>query len=276
MDDSVLSFRTLASGSSGNLAIVRSRRATLLMDLGIPTKKLLLQRLGEAGIVPGGVTAALVSHEHSDHVNWFGLQWCVAHRVPILGNRYALRFASSLYRAKSGHDVPDGLLQEVRAGSSYLVEDVEVTPFDVPHDVPTFGYVLRSGRGGLRRKVVVATDLGCARPELLPWFTDADAVILEANYDVEMLRRSPRHPLDKARVASDHGHLSNVQSGRFLKEIWEASRTLPKATLLAHLSRDHNRPELAENTVRYEAGPAGGRVPVHTAPAFEPGPEILL
>ncbi len=276
MDEAILGFQSLVSGSSGNLALVTSRRATLVLDLGIPVKKTLVQRLADAGVGPGTVKAALVSHEHSDHLGWWGLRWCIEGRIPVLAGRSTLQFAAKLHRARAGTEVPAGLLQEIRAGATYLVEDIEVTPFDVPHDVPTFGYVLRAGRGGNRRTLVVATDLGCARPELLPWFTDADALVLEANYDEDMLRRSPRHYLDKARVSSDRGHLSNVQSGRFLKEVADASRTLPRTVLLAHLSRDHNRPDLATATVQAESGPVGTRVPLHTAPAFEPGPAISL
>lgn len=276
MDGSALTFQTLASGSSGNLALVRSRRASILLDLGIPVRRTLEQRLEHAGLAAGGIHAALVSHEHSDHLGWWGLRLCSERRIPILGGRSTLVAATGLWRAKGTGDLRPGLLQEVRAGATYLVEDVEVTPFEVPHDVPTFGYVLRSGSGGARRSLVVATDLGCARPELLPWFQDADAVVLEANYDVDLLRHSRRHPLDKARVASDRGHLSNVQCGRFLKDVAEASRALPKVVLLAHLSRDHNRPDLATGTVTLEAGDAGRRVPIETAPASEPGPAITL
>ena len=272
----VLSFQTLASGSSGNQALVRSRRAVLALDLGIPARRTLLQRLGEAGIPPGHVTAALVSHEHSDHLGWAGLKWCVDAGVPVLAGRSTLVAATGLHRARAGGDVPAGVLQEIRAGATYLVEDVEVTPFAVPHDVPTFGFVLRSGRGGDRRTLVIATDLGCARDDLVPFFTDADAVVLEANYDDAMLRGSPRHPRDKARVASDQGHLSNVQSGRFLTAVAGASRNLPRAVVLAHLSRDHNTPELALGTVGREAAAVAGRVPVSTAPASEPGPWIPL
>jgi hypothetical protein len=56
----------------------------------------------------------------------------------------------------------------------------------------------------------------------------------------------------------------------------DASRVLPRTVLLAHLSRDHNRPELATATVQAESGPVGQRVPLQTAPALEPGPVIVL
>jgi phosphoribosyl 1,2-cyclic phosphodiesterase len=272
----VLAFQTLASGSSGNVALVRSRRAVLALDLGIPARRTLVQRLAEAGVPPGHLTAALVSHEHSDHLGWAGLKWCIDAHVPVLAGRATLLAATHLHRAKAGTDVPGGLLQEIRAGATYLVEDVEVTPFAVPHDVPTFGYLLRSGSGSARRTLAVATDLGCARDDLVPYFADADALLLEANYDEGMLRGSPRHPLDKARVASDHGHLSNVQSGRFLQAVASASRTLPRAVVLAHLSRDHNTPDLAVGTVGREAAAVVRTVPVATAPAFDPGPWIAL
>ncbi|HOU53756.1 MAG TPA: MBL fold metallo-hydrolase [Myxococcota bacterium] len=271
----MLRFRSLRSGSSGNMALVETSRARVAVDLGIPTRRDLLEEVRQNGFGEGAVPAAvLLSHAHSDHLGWAGLRWNREARIPLLGHREALSAAAGLHRQKTGREMPWDGVQEIRPGATYLVGDLEVTPFEVSHDVRTFGFLFRTGSGGMQRRLVMATDLGQAGVEELPYFRDVDAVVIEANYDEGMLQRSPRHPLDKARVASSRGHLSNLQSGGFLQRVGEASLRLPQVVVLAHLSRDHNEPRLAEETVRRMAPCLDHHVPVLAAPAFEPGPVL--
>lgn len=269
-----LSLRTLASGSSGNLAVVRSRRTTLLLDFGLPSQLGIKNVLRAAGVNPTDIAAALVSHEHTDHLGYAGLRLLLDQGVPILGARETMSAAWRLHEARTGRPVPENAFLEVVPGSTYLLGDIEVTPFRVSHDVPTCGFRFAAGEGGDRRCAVVATDLGCAPDALLAHFAGADAVFLEANYNDDLLRKSPRHPVHKGRVAGDRGHLSNVQSGSFLRRLADAG-TLPRAVMLCHLSEDHNDPGLA----RMEVGGASGleaRVGLEAAPRHEPGPEVDL
>ncbi len=93
---------------------------------------------------------------------------------------------------------------------------------------------------------------------------DSDLILIEANYDEEMLNRSPR--LDRGRVGSNVGHFSNAQAGKFLVRVLQESRKSPQAVVLCHLSADHNSPELARRTVReILCGHRFGDVPVHAA-----------
>jgi phosphoribosyl 1,2-cyclic phosphodiesterase len=194
--------------------------------------------------------------------------------IPILGTRETMTAAWRLYEARGGGTVPDNGLLEVVPGATYLLGDVEVMPFRVSHDVPTCGYRFSTGEGGARRTVVVATDLGCAPDALLPIFDGADAVLIEANYNDDLLRKSRRHPVHKGRVASDRGHLSNVQCGDFLSRLVQAGG-LPRSVVLCHLSEDHNDPGLARTEVGL-ASRLEGRLDLQTAPRFEAGPEIAL
>jgi len=271
----MLRFRSLRSGSSGNMALVESAGAKVAIDLGIPTRRDLLEEVLQNGFGSGGGPAVvLISHRHADHLAWAGLRWNRESRIPLMGHREALDAAATLYRQKTGRAMPMDGVQEIHAGATYLVGDLEVVPFEVSHDVRTFGFLFRTGMGGMQRRLALATDLGHVGEQELPYFRDADGVVIEANYDEKMLRESPRHPVDKARVASDRGHLSNLQCGGFLQAVGECSVRLPRVVVLAHLSRDHNRPRLAEETVRRTARALDHRVPVVTAPAFEPGPVL--
>ena len=271
-----LSVRTLASGSSGNLALVRSGDDIVALDLGIASQRGLMEALARSDVVPAALTAAIVSHEHSDHLSYSGLRICAAAGVPVLAGSSTIRAAGRTWQARLGKPMPSEVVSELEADTTYLVGSLEVTPFRVSHDVPTFGFtVVARGAAGLR-KLSIATDLGCVTPGLAARFADSDALLVEANYDEDLLRKSPRHPEDKARVASDVGHLSNVQSGRFLAEIAANSKRLPRAVVLVHLSDDHNRPELALR----DAGDLSGirkRVPEFlAAPRLTSGPWIDL
>ncbi len=271
----MIRFRSLRSGSSGNMALVETSRARVAVDLGIPTRRDLLEEIHRNGFCEGdGRTAVLISHSHSDHLGWAGLRWNREARIPLMGHRDALSAAADLYRRKTGREMPWDGVQEIRPGATYLVGDLEVTPFEISHDVPTFGFLFRTGIGGMQRRLALATDLGRVGEGELPYFRDADGVVIEANYDERMLQQSPRHPVDKVRVASARGHLSNIQSGGFLQAVGECSVRLPRVVVLAHLSRDHNEPRLAEETVRRTAPCLDHRVPVLAAPAFEPGPVL--
>ena len=272
----VIEVQTLASGSSGNLTVVRSNGTTLLVDIGISSQRGTRQALAAAGIDPAELAAIVISHSHSDHLGYAGLRVAVEANVPVMAGAAAARHADRLYQQHLSCPLPHGVVHEIRGGATFLVGGIEVTPFAVSHDVPTFGFefAVRSSAGV--RRLAIATDLGHAPDDLLPHFADADVILIEANYNEDLLRTSPRSADDKARVASDRGHLSNVQCGRFLRRVAEVSERLPSAIVLVHLSHDHNRPALATAEVARAAGLAPGSGPVAAAPRFDPGPRISI
>ncbi|NOZ00509.1 MAG: MBL fold metallo-hydrolase [Deltaproteobacteria bacterium] len=270
----MITVRTLASGSSGNMTLIRSDRSTIVLDVGVRSQRRTLELLGEAGVGLDSLDAAIVSHSHTDHLGRPGLKLCVEAGVPLMAGRHTIEAAVRLHPWNGNNGRVTDAFVTIRPKDTYLVGDIEVTPFEVAHDVPTFGFVFeKRGPGGGR--VAVATDLGHAPDELLPWFTDADVILLEANYDEGMLRVSPRSHRDKARVASGVGHLSNLQAGRFLARAAAAGMKLPSYVVLVHLSRDHNRPEVAVDDVSTYLDPGRGHPPdVAAAPPDRPGPII--
>ncbi len=272
----VLSVQTLGSGSCGNMAVLRSARATLVLDMGLPSGRATGRALAEAGVEVQDIQAVLVSHAHTDHLHRAAIRWFAGAAVPILAGPETARAATRLCEG-NGRLIDPGRLVPVRAGATYLVGDIEVTPFEVPHDVPTHGFTFVVRGTAAARKITVATDLGCAPDRLLPHFAGADAILIEANYNEDRLRRSRRHPLDKARVRSDRGHLSNDAAGRFLGRVLAASERPPSSVLLVHLSADHNDPDLAVGEVRSAMGRAGALVSwMAAAPRRGPGPLIRV
>ena len=126
-------------------------------------------------------------------------------------------------------------------GASFAVGDVLVDTFSVPHDAyDPVGFLVRTSAGNCG----FLTDLGHATKLAVERVRAANVLVLEANHDVKMLQDDPRRPWSlKQRILSRHGHLSNDAAGQLLARI-DQSRL--NHVLAAHLSRQNNRPELAQ------------------------------
>jgi phosphoribosyl 1,2-cyclic phosphodiesterase len=158
------------------------------------------------------------------------------------------------------------------------VGSIGVLPFAVPHDAEgvTCGFLLSARAGDQEARVAIATDLGSGGNGLYERFVDSDLILIESNYDSAMLAKSHRRQVDRARVDSDVGHLSNEQAGKFLVRVMQESRRLPRAVILCHLSADHNTPPLAVGTVRSILSCYGfGDIPVHAARRDGPSPRFF-
>ena len=59
---------TLASGSSGNAAVLSCGDTHLLIDAGISCRRI-TAALKELGLTPADLTAILITHTHSDHIS---------------------------------------------------------------------------------------------------------------------------------------------------------------------------------------------------------------
>ena len=265
----------LASGSLGNALLVASARARLLVDFGIGRRRA-TAALHAAGVEPDSVDAVLVTHTHGDHFSQAAVGWCLGHKVRVLSTEANLeRLAQSVPSfARLGQA---GLLDALD-GEPVAVGGAVVETFRVPHDSPgdCVGFRITLGTGRTRRTVAVATDLGHMPKECLDWFVDAQAVVLESNHDPVMLARSGR-PADLIdRIAGPSGHLSNGDCGEAVGEIVRRSRPgRVQSVILAHLSRDCNRPALALEAQAHLA--CRSRAPhVAAASQFEPGPRVEL
>ncbi len=126
-----------------------------------------------------------------------------------------------------------------RAGESFSIGDVTLSPFTIPHDAADpVGFVLSSE--GVR--MGFATDLGYIPPNVKEQLRDLDLLLLESNHDLEMLRDGPYPWSVKQRVLSRVGHLSNDATAEFLSTAYDGQAAY---VILAHLSENNNLPELA-------------------------------
>ena len=241
----------LSSGSSGNATYIETDSGGLLVDAGLPPRRI-SALLAQIGRDLTDVNAVLLTHGHTDHT-------C---GVPAL-----VRDRDIEVFAAPGVGESLGAIT-IASGEPCSVEDLGVTFFEVPHDSMTYG--VRVSDGG--RAVAMATDLGEAGIDVLRSMSGAEAVVLEANHDPDWLSRGPYSASLKRRIRSRHGHLSNRQAA--VAAVALAPHGL-KDLVLAHLSKTNNSPTRACGTVDRALREAGhGSVRVRAAIAGHPTPWI--
>lgn len=224
----IVKFCVLASGSSGNSALVATHRTRLLVDAGLSLREL-ARRLAAIDELPEKIDAVLITHEHSDHVS--GL--C----------RLARRFKIPIYVTRLTAPEIDWEdcgphLEMFQAGTGFTVGDIAVDSFTIPHDArDPVGFCFRAE--GI--KIGIATDLGYIPDSIKFHLRGADALLLESNHDLEMLKVGPYPWVVKQRVMGRNGHLSNSMVCDYLAAEFERCTT---ALILGHLSEHNNHPEL--------------------------------
>src|SRR5262245_506213 len=240
-------FTVLASGSSGNAALLEANGFGLLIDCGLPPR-VLTNRLREVGASWDAVNAVILTHTHSDH--WKDLTLADLCSRKILFHAHAAHL-DHLSTAAPSFDP----LHKARLTRAYrqdrpleLAPGLVVRAVRVSHDSdPTFAFRIdQRDADGLAWAVGYASDLGCGSPELVEAFAGVDVLALEFNHDVKMERKSRRPQFLVDRVRSDYGHLSNDQGAELAAEIVSRSGDgFPGHLVQLHLSRDCNRPDLA-------------------------------
>lgn len=231
-----VSFTILASGSSGNCAYLETESTRLLIDAGLSARQI-RQRLLTLGRAPEGLQGILITHEHHDHVQ--GLAVLARKlRIPI----YCNRLTRDALCSELGADLP---FQIFTTGNTFEIGDVTVENFSIPHDAQDpVGFLLRTSDGNLG----FLTDLGHATRMVIERVRSAHALVLEANHDLKLLQEDTRRPWSvKQRIASRHGHLCNEAAATVTEQVVHAGL---QHLFLGHLSRDCNRPELAQKAVQ--------------------------
>lgn len=232
---------TLFSGSSGNCTYIRSADAEFLMDAGVSARAI-AKALHEIGSSLDRISAIFVTHEHVDHTR--GLEVISKkHHIPThMTEPSARALITDTHASLLGDLYLHPLSFSVRFGCT------TIRSFAVPHDsAAAVGYTVEYSDGSSTEKLGIATDMGHIDNDILSSLTGADAVIIEANHDIEMLLSGPYpYPL-KRRILSERGHLSNEASAELARLLAERGT---KNFLLAHLSKENNYPPTAEAAVR--------------------------
>lgn len=239
---------SIASGSSGNCIYVGTDTTHVLVDVGISRKRT-EEGLHSLGVDPRELDAVFITHEHSDHIGGLGV-FSRKYHVPVYATQGTV---TAIRRCRSLGEIDRELFQTVRADESFRIKDLTVNPMTISHDAADpVAYRFSYGR----QRIGVVTDLGTYNEYTVEALRGMDALLLEANHDVNMLQVGPYpYPL-KQRILGDRGHLSNENSGRLLCRLLHDGL---KYIVLGHLSQENNLPELAYETVKLELARAGGR-----------------
>ena len=240
----MLKFASLGSGSRGNATLIQAGGTCLLLDNGFSLCELEL-RLARLGCHPDDIDAVLVTHEHGDHTKGIG-PLARKYRMPVW-------MTHGTWRNTPCGDVPELRLFGVHA-PSFVIGDIEVTPFAVPHDARepaqfTFSYQ--------RMKLGILTDAGSFTPHVVAAICDVDALLLECNHDLQMLRDGPYPPRLQKRVGGNYGHLSNDQAAQLLSQI-DHGRL--QHLVAGHLSEKNNSPDLVRQSLESVCQTLSGRI----------------
>ena len=228
-------FYNLCSSSKGNASYLGSLTGGILFDAGVGLRS--FQRsLNLAGLSPEAVQAVVISHEHSDHIS--GLMAITQkYNLPVYASRGTLS-----YLLEHGILHPEQQMHVLDRPTE--IAGMEVTPFATSHDSrESLGFRVTLENG---RIASICTDLGIVTDEVDSALRGSDFLMLESNYDEEMLRDGSYPYFLKRRIASPRGHLSNRQSGSTIARMIESGCS---HFVLAHLSQENNRPELAMGEV---------------------------
>jgi phosphoribosyl 1,2-cyclic phosphodiesterase len=226
-------FAYLGSGSQGNGLVVEAGGTRLLLDCGF-TLGDTVNRLGRLGLEPGDLAAIIVTHEHDDHVGGVAR---VARKfgIPVWLTHGTLRGIEARF---GGIDV-----NVIHGYQPFAVGGIEALPYPVPHDAgEPAQFVFSDGA----RRLGVLTDTGCATRHIESVLSGCDALALECNHDLGLLRDSNYPPALKNRIAGRFGHLDNGSAGRLLAAL---DRSRLQHLVAAHLSQQNNRPELARQAL---------------------------
>ena len=242
----------LQSGSNGNCTYVEVAGLRLLFDAGISGSRA-QERLALHGRDIAAVDAVLISHDHVDHSRNMGIY----HRkfgLPVY-------VTSKTYRASKRHKL--GEIEELRhftSGETLRFGKVAVETIATPHDgVDGVVFVVDDGT----HRLGILTDLGHVFNGLGDIIGSLDAVLLESNYDPEMLADGPYPAWLQGRIEGTGGHIGNFEAAELLLK--SASKRM-KWACLAHLSKDNNTVDLALKTHRQVLGK---RMPLHVATRYE-------
>ena len=229
---------------AGNCLYVESENTKLLIDAGVSLKKI-ETGLETLNVSPSSLDGILVTHEHSDHIQSLG-NLSKKFNLPVYAN-------SETFDAmpKQTDKISAKNINKFKVTEKFQIKDIEVDPFSIPHDAANpCGFNISNNSD----KISIATDIGHMTNDILKQLEDSKFILLESNYDTEVLKYSKYPYLLKQRIAGPNGHLSNEVASKVINYLLQGNL---KTAMLGHLSKESNFPELAYQTVVDEIIRAG-------------------
>lgn len=235
----MFNYCSLYSSSSGNSFFVQSDSTKIIIDAGVSLKKI-ITALEKININGEDINAILVTHDHIDHTKSIATL-SNKYNIPVYANKKTWEAIPEI-----ASKIPECNKKLFTISETFSVGDIKILPFHTPHDAADpCGFNLYYSN----KKISIATDIGYVSEELLNHLKESSCILLESNYDPEILKCSRYPYMLKQRISGGKGHLSNISAAKTLSELYKSG--LEKA-LLIHLSKENNFPELAYETIKNE------------------------
>lgn len=235
----MLKFCSLYSGSSGNSLYVENNDTKILVDSGVSGKKV-VEALDSINVNPEEIDAILVTHEHTDHIQSVATI-SKKYNIPVYANNNTWSKMT-----KEASKIGEDNIRTFDSLEDFYIGDLKIHPFRTPHDaIESCGFNIFDGN----TKLSIATDLGHITDEIMSSLKGSKFVLLEANYEPEVLRMCAYPSALKSRISGPNGHLSNNMAGKTICKLIENGLS---NVMLGHLSKESNFPQLAYATVLEE------------------------
>ena len=264
----MLRFMSVSSGSCGNCYYLGTEKGGIVIDAGVSLRRL-KKALQENELDMNSFSAVLVTHDHLDHIRHLG-SFCKRLNKPVYTT-------ADIHRALARHTFTAPTIGPCRKvleeGMWNQVGDFKVRYFVVPHDATqTVGYAIEAEG----RIFVIMTDVGRMTDEAVEIARQADTVVVESNYDIDMLMSGPYTYELKMRIIQGCGHLSNDECASAIRRFWHPGL---RNIFLCHLSENNNTPDLAYHSAveaLAEKGCRKGEVALRCLPRQYPSPMFTL
>ena len=231
-----MKFCSLYSGSSGNSLFVQGDETKILIDSGVSAKKI-TEALESIDVDIKEINGVLVTHEHIDHIRSLGTI-AKKYNIPIYAN---LGTWNGIENEKTVVEIEEK--NYFKIGEEFEIGELKIMPFSTSHDaIDPCGFSIEHED----KKISIATDLGEMTDVVMKNLKKSKFVLLESNYEPEILKMcSYPYPV-KTRIAGIKGHLSNQEAGNTISKLIKEGL---QNVMLGHLSKESNFPELAHKSV---------------------------
>lgn len=240
-------FISFGSGSSGNCSYIGNDNEGFLIDAGVAPDKV-IPELKRRGIKLSSIRGILITHDHGDHIRFV---YKLLKKAPHMALYATPKALGGIFRRHSISTRIRDYHRPIYIETPFKIGSFEVTAFQTPHDgTDNVGFFIDFN--GLT--MAVATDLGSITDRVDHYMRRARHIVIESNYDADMLRRGPYPEYLKARIIASNGHLDNTVTAEFLASIYTPSLS---HIFLCHLSDENNEPHIAIEAVTEAFNRAG-------------------
>lgn len=235
----MLTFFSFGSGSCGNCYYISTGTDAILVDAGVGIRRF-KRNIREYGLNTNIIRALLITHDHADHIKNSGLL-SSEYSIPVYATEPVHEGINRNYQVKN--KVDDKYVNKIVSEEPFEVGPFKITPFVLPHDASqNVGYYIEVEETSF----TVMTDVGAVTENVNKYIKMTKNLVIEANYDIEMLKQGRYPAILKQRIISGNGHLANSQTAEALSANFHENL---KRVWLCHLSEENNHPELARKTI---------------------------